>query len=328
MHVPNDVIIDASMPPLIRDGGKMWNKADALEDTKVCFLFVWFLLFLHVFFFKAIIPDRSYAVIYQAIVDDCRKHGQFDHSTMGSVSNVGLMAQKAEEYGSHDKTFEISGKGTVQVVDASGKVIFSHSVNKGDIWRMCQTTDAAIRDWVGLAVSRARASGTPAVFWLDSNRAHDVQLIAKVNTYLKEHDTKGLNISIASPADAMKQACSTVRAGKDHISVTGNVLRDYLTGKIRTERKIERIPEEKVQIFSRFLNWELLPRCFPSFLCSMEEESLRPVLVDLLPNTWSSLFRKGIFVGTAWESIWPLLCLWNIWPEWPRIQTPSVSPIH
>jgi isocitrate dehydrogenase len=212
LHVPNDVIIDASMPPLVRDGGKMWNKSDALEDT------------------KAMIPDRSYASIYQAIVDDCRANGQFDHSTTGSVANVGLMAKKAEEYGSHDKTFQMEGSGTVRVIDAnSNKVIFEHAVEEGDIYRMCQTKDEPIKDWVKLAVTRARDSGSPAIFWLDQNRAHDAELIKKVNVYLKDHNTDGLEISIMKPFDAMVATCKRARAGQDTISVTGNVLRDYLT---------------------------------------------------------------------------------------------------
>jgi len=212
LHVPNDVIIDASMPPLIRDGGMMWNKNNALEDT------------------KAIIPDRCYARIYQVMIDDCKKNGQFNHSTMGSVANVGLMAQKAEEYGSHDKTFELPGNGVVRVVDkATGKVVFEHRVEKGDIFRMCQTKDAPIRDWVQLAVRRARASGSPAIFWLHPDRAHDKVLIELVKKYLKDHDTKGLDISIHSPEEAIALTCARSRAGKDTISVTGNVLRDYLT---------------------------------------------------------------------------------------------------
>lgn len=211
LHVPNDVIIDASMPPLIRDGGKMWNKDNQLADT------------------KALIPDRSYASIYAAIMKDCKTHGQFDHSTMGSVANVGLMAQKAEEYGSHDKTFEIPSDGTVRVLDAKGKVIFEHTVEKGDIWRMCQTKDEPIRDWVRLAVVRARASKNPAIFWLDADRAHDAQLINKVRTYLKDHDTEGLELVIMAPADAMTYTCARARARLNTISVTGNVLRDYLT---------------------------------------------------------------------------------------------------
>mgnify|MGYP001276375283 CR=1 FL=1 len=212
LHVPSDVIIDASMPVVIRDSGKMWNINDELEDT------------------KALIPDRSYARMYQTVIDDCKAHGQFDVSTMGNIPNVGLMAQKAEEYGSHDKTFEIPSAGTMRVVDNnSGEVYMEHSVSEGDIWRMCQTKDAPIRDWVKLAVSRARATGSPAIFWLDSNRAHDANLIAKVNEYLKDHDTEGLELSIAAPAEACKTSITRARAGNDTISVTGNVLRDYNT---------------------------------------------------------------------------------------------------
>jgi isocitrate dehydrogenase len=211
LHVPSDVIIDASMPAMIRTSGKMWNKAGKLQDT------------------KAIIPDRCYAGIYQAVFDFCKKNGAFNPATMGSVPNVGLMAQKAEEYGSHDKTFEIPFAGTVVVTDAAGKQLFAHDVEKGDIWRMCQTKDAPIQDWVKLAVSRARLSDTPAVFWLDKARAHDAQLIQKVNKYLPQHDTKGLEIHILSPIEATLFSCERIVAGKDTISVTGNVLRDYLT---------------------------------------------------------------------------------------------------
>jgi len=212
LHVPSDVIIDASMPNVIRDSGKMWNKDDKLEDT------------------MAIIPDRCYATMYQAVIDDCKINGQFDVSTMGSVSNVGLMAQKAEEYGSHDKTFEVDTPGTIQVVDnSSGKVYFSHNVESGDIWRMCQTKDAPIRDWVRLAVSRARATGSETIFWLDTERAHDASLVSKLDTYLKDHDTSGLDIKVMKPVDAIKQSMANARAHKDTISVTGNVLRDYLT---------------------------------------------------------------------------------------------------
>ena len=211
LHVPSDVIIDASMPAMIRTSGKMWNKAGKLQDT------------------KAIIPDRCYAGIYQAVFDFCKKNGAFNPATMGSVPNVGLMAQKAEEYGSHDKTFEIPFAGTVVVTDAAGKQLFAHAVEKGDIWRMCQTKDAPIQDWVKLAVSRARLSDTPAVFWLDKARAHDAQLIQKVNKYLPQHDTKGLEIHILSPIEATLFSCERIVAGKDTISVTGNVLRDYLT---------------------------------------------------------------------------------------------------
>ncbi len=211
LHVPSDVIIDASMPAMIRDSGKMWGADNQRHDV------------------KAVIPDRCYAGIYQAVIDDCRTNGAFDPTTMGSVSNVGLMAQKAEEYGSHDKTFEIPAAGKVRVSDAQGNTLVEQRVEEGDIWRMCQAKDAPIRDWVKLAVTRARESGTPAVFWLDSERAHDAQLIRKVERYLKDHDTGGLDIHIMSPADAMHFSLDRTRQGKDTISVTGNVLRDYLT---------------------------------------------------------------------------------------------------
>ena len=211
LHVPSDVIIDASMPAMIRTSGKMWNSEGNTQDT------------------KAVIPDSSYAPIYQATIDFCKQNGAFDPTTMGSVSNVGLMAQKAEEYGSHDKTFEISQSGTVQVSDDSGAVLLEHRVSKGDIWRMCQVKDLPIQDWVKLAVNRARATGNPAVFWLDKNRAHDAQLIEKVNLYLQNHDTRGLDISILSPFDATLFSLDRIKKGQDTISVTGNVLRDYLT---------------------------------------------------------------------------------------------------
>ncbi len=211
LHVPSDVIIDASMPPMIREGGKMWGPDGKLHDT------------------KAVIPDRSYAGIYREIVDNCRKNGALDPRTMGSVPNVGLMAQKAEEYGSHDKTFQASGDGTIRVVDESGKVLLEQAVEEGDIFRACQTKDAPIRDWVKLAVTRARATGAPAVFWLDKNRAHDAQLIEKANLYLKDHDTTGLDIKIMPPVEAIRYSLDRIREGKDTISVTGNVLRDYLT---------------------------------------------------------------------------------------------------
>ncbi len=211
LHVPSDVIIDASMPAMIRTSGQMWNKAGKLQDT------------------KAVIPDRSYAGVYQATIDFCRENGAFNPATMGSVPNVGLMAQKAEEYGSHDKTFEVPFSGIVKVIDSSGSVLFSHAVEAGDIWRMCQTKDAPIQDWVKLAVSRARLSNTPAVFWLDPDRAHDAQLIKKVNQYLQNHDTTGLEIHIMPPVEATIFSCQRIKEGKDTISVTGNVLRDYLT---------------------------------------------------------------------------------------------------
>ena len=211
LHVPSDVIVDASMPAMIRDSGKMWNAAGKLEDT------------------KATIPDRCYATMYEAVIEDCKKNGAFDPKTMGTVPNVGLMAQKAEEYGSHDKTFEIPAAGTVRIVDDSGKVLLERPVEAGDIFRACTVKDAPIRDWVGLAVRRARLSNTPAVFWLDAKRAHDAQIIAKVETYLKDHDTNGLDIRILPPVEAIKFSLERIRAGKDTISVTGNVLRDYLT---------------------------------------------------------------------------------------------------
>ncbi len=211
LHVPSDVIVDASMPAMIRDSGKMWNAAGERQDC------------------KAVIPDRSYAGIYQVMIADCKAHGAFDPATMGSVPNVGLMANKAEEYGSHDKTFQIPADGVVRVSDQDGKLIFEHKVEAGDIWRMCQTKDAPVADWVKLAVSRARLSGTPAVFWLDKNRAHDAQIIAKVRRYLKDHDTEGLDIRIMAPEDAMRYSLERIRKGQDTISVTGNVLRDYLT---------------------------------------------------------------------------------------------------
>jgi isocitrate dehydrogenase len=211
LHVPNNIIIDASMPNVVRDGGKMWNHEDQLQDT------------------IALIPDRSYATIYQQIIKDCQQHGQFDPATMGSVSNVGLMAQKAEEYGSHDKTFESPGDGEVRLVDTEGNTIMSQSVQSGDIFRMCQVKDAPIHNWVELAVSRAKASRTPAVFWLDSDRAHDAQIINKVSQYLLQQDTTGLEIQIMKPTDAMQFSLDRIRKGLDTISVTGNVLRDYLT---------------------------------------------------------------------------------------------------
>jgi isocitrate dehydrogenase len=211
LHVPSDVIVDASMPAMIRTSGQMWNADGEQQDT------------------KAVIPDGSYAGVYQATIDDCKANGAFDPTTMGTVPNVGLMAQKAEEYGSHDKTFEIERAGTVRVIDSSGNEVFASPVEQGDIWRMCRVTDAAVRDWVRLAVSRARATGAPAVFWLDANRAHDAQLTAKVNAYLPDHDTTGLQLEIMSPVEATRFSLERIRDGQDTISVTGNVLRDYLT---------------------------------------------------------------------------------------------------
>jgi len=211
LHVPSHVIIDASMPAMIRTSGQMWNKEGKQQDT------------------KAIIPDSSYSGVYIATIDFCKKHGAFDPTTMGTVPNVGLMAQKAEEYGSHDKTFEITLDGKVEVIDASGKILTTHNVETGDIWRMCQVKDAPVQDWVKLAVTRARASQTPAVFWLDKNRSHDAELIKKVNQYLPNHNTEGLDIRILAPIEATNYTLERVKAGQDTISVTGNVLRDYLT---------------------------------------------------------------------------------------------------
>merc|ERR1719150_3070747 len=212
LHVPSDVIIDASMPNVVRDGGQMWNKDDKLEEV------------------KCVIPDRSYARSYEAIIKDCQANGQFDWKSTGHVSNVGLMAQKAEEYGSHDKTFEISEAGEMTVTCAeSGDVIFKHDVAVGDIWRMCQTKDLPIQDWVKLAVTRARATRAKAIFWLDPDRAHDANLISLAQKYLQNHDTNGLDIEFMKPADAMTASCARARQGLDTISCTGNVLRDYLT---------------------------------------------------------------------------------------------------
>ena len=211
LHVPNNVIIDASMPNVVRDGGRMWNNDDELQDT------------------VAMIPDRSYATMYQAIIEDCQQHGQFDPSTMGSVTNVGLMARKAEEYGSHDKTFTAPAAGTIRVVDTAGTALLEQSVEPGDIFRMCQTKDEPIRDWVKLAVGRARAASAPAVFWLNEQRGHDREIIAKVHAYLPEHDTAGLDLRIMKPVDAMRFSLERIRRGENTIAATGNVLRDYLT---------------------------------------------------------------------------------------------------
>ncbi|TAK09181.1 MAG: NADP-dependent isocitrate dehydrogenase [Candidatus Manganitrophaceae bacterium] len=211
LHVPSDVIIDASMPPVIRDSGRMYGPDGKLQDT------------------KAVIPDGSYAPVYKEVVEFCKKNGALDPKTMGSVPNVGLMAQAAEEYGSHDKTFKAPGNGTIRVVTTSGQTLLEHNVEEGDIWRMCQVKDAAIQDWVKLAVTRAKATGSPAIFWLDKSRAHDAELIKKVEKYLKNHDTKGLDIRIMSPAEATRVSLERIKEGKDTISVTGNVLRDYLT---------------------------------------------------------------------------------------------------
>src|SRR5437667_7173800 len=211
LHVPSDVIIDASIPPMIRDSGRMRGPDGKLHEV------------------KAVIPDHGYAPLYHEAIEHCKQHGAFDPRTMGTVPNVGLMAQQAEEYGAHDKTFQIPASGTVRVVDAHGKTLIEHPVEEGDIWRACQVKDAPIRDWVKLAVTRARITGAPAVFWLDKNRAHDAQLIEKVNRYLRDHDTSGLDIRIMSVAEAARFSLERMRAGQDTIAVTGNILRDYNT---------------------------------------------------------------------------------------------------
>jgi isocitrate dehydrogenase len=211
LHMPNDIIVDASMPAMIRNSGKMWNKKGELQDT------------------IALIPDKSYAPLYQVVIDDCKKNGAFDPTTMGTVQNVGLMAKKAEEYGSHDKTFEIPANGKVLVKNESGEVVFEHNVAQGDIWRMCQAKDDAIRDWVKLAVNRARATGYPAVFWLNEDRAHEAEIIKKVKKYLPEHNTEGLEILIMNQVEACQYTVNRLRKGENTIAVTGNVLRDYLT---------------------------------------------------------------------------------------------------
>ena len=261
LHVPSDVIIDASMPAMIRTSGQMWNKDGEQQDA------------------IAVIPDSSYAGVYSATIDHCKEHGAFDLATMGTVPNVGLMAQKAEEYGSHDKTFEIPANGTVQVADSTGNVLISHEVSKGDIWRACQTKDAPIRDWVKLAVSRARATGSPAIFWLDETRAHDAELINKVNAYLPDHDTDGLDIRILDPVAATKLSCERISKGEDTISVTGNVLRDYLT---------DLFPILEVGTSAKMLS--IVPLMNGGGLFEQVQE-------DRLPNTCSSSWRRTTCVG-------------------------------
>jgi isocitrate dehydrogenase len=211
LHVPSDIIVDASMPAAIRESGKMWGPDGGLHDT------------------KAVIPDRCYATVYQEVIDDCKSNGALDPTVIGSTSNIGLMAQKAEEYGSHDTTFEIAEEGRIEVVDQAGNVIHAHEVEAGDIWRMCRVKDAPVQDWIKLAVQRGRITGAAVIFWLDADRAHDAQLIAKIQQYLPAHDTDGLDISILKPADATRRSLEVMRAGSDTISVSGNVLRDYLT---------------------------------------------------------------------------------------------------
>lgn len=304
LHVPSDVIIDASMPAMIRNSGQMWNKEGKSQDT------------------KAVIPDSSYAGIYQATIDFCKENGAFDPTTMGTVPNVGLMAQKAEEYGSHDKTFEISEAGKVQVVDANGNVLIEHDVEEGDIWRMCQVKDLPIQDWVKLAVNRAKATGVPAIFWLNENRAHDAELIKKVNVYLENHDTTGLDIRILSPVEATKVSLSRMKDGEDTISVTGNVLRDYNTDlfpilELGTSAKMLSIvplmnggglfetgaggsAPKHVQQFNKenHLRWDSLGE-FLALAVSFEHEAIvnnnpkAKVLAEALDNATVSLLQNG-----------------------------------
>lgn len=266
LHVPSDVIIDASMPAMIRNSGKMWNAKGEAEDT------------------MAVIPDSSYAGVYQTTIDFCKKNGAFDPTTMGTVPNVGLMAQKAEEYGSHDKTFEIHDNGTVQVVDQDGTILMQHQVEEGDIWRMCTVKDAPVQDWVKLAVNRARATQTPAIFWLDKNRAHDAQLIKKVETYLPNYDTTGLDIQILSPEEATLFTLIRLKDGKDTISVTGNVLRDYLT---------DLFPILEVGTSAKMLS--IVPLMNGGGL-------LKQALEALHLNTLNSSWKKDIYVGIHLES--------------------------
>ncbi|MFT5913884.1 MAG: isocitrate dehydrogenase [Flammeovirgaceae bacterium] len=304
LHVPSDVIIDASMPAMIRNSGQMWNKAGESQDT------------------KAVIPDSSYAGVFQATIDFCKKNGAFDPTTMGTVPNVGLMAQKAEEYGSHDKTFEISSAGKVQVVDNAGTVLIEHSVEEGDIWRMCQVKDLPIQDWVKLAVNRAKATGVPTIFWLDENRAHDAQLIQKVKAYLPNHDTDGLDIRILSPVEATKVSVQRMKDGEDTISVTGNVLRDYNTDlfpilELGTSAKMLSIvplmnggglfetgaggsAPKHVQQFNKenHLRWDSLGE-FLALAVSLEHEAetnnnpKAKILADTLDNATVSLLQNG-----------------------------------
>jgi len=304
LHVPSDVIIDASMPAMIRNSGQMWNKAGKSQDT------------------KAVIPDSSYAGIYQATIEFCIENGAFDPTTMGTVPNVGLMAQKAEEYGSHDKTFEIPSAGKVQVIDNTGTVLIEHNVEEGDIWRMCQVKDLPIQDWVKLAVNRARATGVPTIFWLDENRAHDAQLIQKVNAYLPNHDTAGLDIRILSPVEATKVSIQRMKDGQDTISVTGNVLRDYNTDlfpilELGTSAKMLSIvplmnggglfetgaggsAPKHVQQFNKenHLRWDSLGE-FLALAVSFEHEAEKnnnakaKILADALDNATVSLLQNG-----------------------------------
>ncbi len=280
LNVPSDIIVDASMPAMIRSSGHMWGPDGQEADT------------------LAVLPDSSYAGIYQVVLDDCRAHGAYDPTTMGTVPNVGLMAQAAEEYGSHDKTFELQEAGTVQIVDGAGTVLIEHTVSEGDIWRACQTKDAPIRDWVKLAVTRARASQTPAVFWLDETRAHDANLIAKVNEYLKDHDTDGLDLQILSPVKATAFTLERIRKGEDTISVSGNVLRDYLT---------DLFPILELGTSAKMLS--VVPLMNGGGLFETGAGGSAPKHVQ-------QLSRKTTCAGTAWASSWP----------WPSASSTSPPP--
>lgn len=292
LHVPSDVIVDASMPAMIRTSGHMWGPDGNEADT------------------IAVLPDSSYAGVYQVVIDDCRANGAFDPASMGSVPNVGLMAQKAEEYGSHDKTFEIPATGTVRVVDASGAVVLEQAVGAGDIFRMCQTKDLPIQDWVKLAVTRARATGNPAVFWLDESRAHDANLIAKVTTYLADHDTDGLDISIKTPEEATAFSLERIRRGEDTISVTGNVLRDYLT---------DLFPILELGTSAKMLSVVPLMNGGGLFETGAGGSA---------PSTSSSSSRRTTCAGTAWASSWPSRSASSTWrpPRTTRGRRSSPTP--
>lgn len=272
LHVPSDVIVDASMPAMIRDGGQMWGPDGQLHDT------------------KAVIPDSSYAALYEETIEFCKQHGAFDPTTMGTVPNIGLMAQKAEEYGSHDTTFQLPGKGRVQVIDEAGNVLTEHAVKKDDIWRMNRVKDAPVQDWVKLAVTRARASGMPAVFWLDKTRAHHAALIEKVEHYLKDHDTQGLDIRIMSIKEATRFTLERLKAGQDTISVTGNVLRDYLT---------DLFPILELGTSAKML----------SIVPLMNGGGLFETGAGVPHRSMcSNLSRKTIYVGIQWVNFW-------LWPS-------------
>jgi isocitrate dehydrogenase len=292
LHVPSDVIVDASMPAMIRSSGKMWGADGKLKDT------------------KAVIPESTYARIYQEVISYCKTNGAFDPRTMGTVPNVGLMAQQAEEYGSHDKTFELPCDGIMRVVDDHGKILMEHKVEKGDIWRMCQTKDAPVRDWVKLAVTRARLSGMPAIFWLDPKRAHDSQLIKKVERYLKDHDTEGLDIKIMSPETAIRVTMDRLVDGLDTISVTGNVLRDYLT---------DLFPILELGTSAKMLS--IVPLMNGGGLFETGAGGSAPKHVQ-------QFLEEGHLRWTHWESFWPSRCRWKTWASKPATSGHLYLPRH